>query len=188
MQLALSDPIALALTALGLLVAGAVIGMNAIRHRRLRETANRLAFTALDGRPEEARVEARNGGRRLAPLLDALAGELTPPQRRAWLSDAVTIVALHLPVLLLVGYGASAVRTSDVEARLPAAAALFVGLAVAWPVALVGSTVIVAQARKSARALRATCISLIAKTVKTKVDAELSENLRRGGLRDPRGE
>lgn len=189
MQLALSDPIALAIAALTCLAAIVVSGLNVVRHRRLRETANRLAFTAMDGRPEEARVEARTAGRQLAPLLDALGGELTPPQRRPWLIDAVTVVALHLPVLLLVAYGVSAVRTADIDARLPAAAGLFVGLAVAWPVALLGSTVVVMQARRSARALRGTCIGLIAKSVKSAVDAELAEQLRRGGgVKDPRGE
>ena len=189
MQLALSDPITLALALLSLVSAVVLVATGGLRQRRLLETANRLSYTAMDGRPEEARVEARTAGRGLAPLLDALGGELTPPQRRPWLIDAGTIVVLHVPVLLLLGYGAGAVRGADIDARLPAIAALFVGLAIAWPVALIGAAVVVVQARRSARALRATCIGLIAKTVKSAVDAELAEQRRRGGgIRDPRGE
>lgn len=188
MDLPLLDPIALSLTALGFVVAVAVMVAQAARAKRLRETINRLAFTALDGRPEEARVEARSGGRHLAPLLEALGGKLAPPQRRPWVQDALAIAILHLPLLVLLAYGAGAVRAASVQARLPAASSLFAGVAVAWPVALASSAVVVLLARRSARAMRATCISLIAKSVKNQVDAELAETLRRGGLRDPRGE
>lgn len=188
MQLAFANLVTATLTVLGVILAGAVIAWHAIRYRRLSDTVSRLAFTALDGRPEEARVEARNSGRALAPLLDALGGKLTAPRRRPWLQDAVIIFVLHLPLVLLVVYGTSAVRTAELESRLPAAGGLFFGVAIGLPVALIASTLVVAQARRAARSMRATCISLIAKTVKVQVDAELSESLRRGGIRDPRGE
>lgn len=188
MHLALSDPLALTFVALGVIAGIALVIWNAIRARKLRATFNELAFAALDGRPEEARVQARSGGRALGPLLDALGGKLAAPQTRSWLGDALMILGLHLPAVLLTIYATSVVRTVDTAARLPAASALFLGLAVMWPVAFAASVIVVSQSRSNARALRATCITLIAKSVKAQVDTELSESLRRGPARDPRGE
>lgn len=188
MQLALSDPLALTLIVLGILLGVAAVVWNALRLARLRKMFNELAFAALDGRPEEARVQARNHGRTLKPLLEALGGELVAPSNRPWLGDGLAIIALHLPLVLLIAYTLSAVRTADISSRLPAASALFIGVAVLWPVSLACSVIVVSQARRNARALRATCITLIAKAVKTQVDADLADALRRGLVRDPRGE
>ncbi len=190
MSMAASDPVALILVVLGLGLSVGGLFMHSRRLKSLAETFNRLAYVAQDGRPEEARVEARAAGSALRPLLDALSGELTPPNTRSWLQSAGAIVVLHLPSLLLIIYGASSVRTDDMQSRLPSAVAFFIALAITWPAALAASVAFVIQSRRSARTLRGTCVTLVAKSAKTLVDQELSESLRRGGgmHRDPRGE
>jgi hypothetical protein len=189
MQLAFSDPLALALVALGLATAVGAVVLVALRAARLGATAGRLAYAALDGRPEEARVEARQGGRRLAPLLDALGSDPTPPRTRPWGIEVAVVVALFGPVMLLVLYGWGSLHTAEPATRPAAAAALFLGLAVLLPAALSAAALVVLLGRRSARALRGTCVTLIAKGVRAAVDAEVADALRRGqGPRDPRGE
>lgn len=189
MQLAFSDPLALVLVALGLATAlGAVIFV-AARGRKLADTAAQLAYVAMDGRPEEARVEARQGGRRLAPILDALSSDPTPPGTRPWLLEAAAVAALFVPPVLLVLYGWGSLHTAEPAARPGAAAALFIGLAVLLPTTLSSAALVVLLGRRSARLVRGSCVSLIARGVRATVDAETAEALRRGqGPRDPRGE
>lgn len=190
MQMAASDPGALSLIIFGLLLSVGGLLVQSRRLNDLAETFNRLAYLAQDGRPEEARVEARALGKALRPLLDALSGDLTAPSPRAWLDNAIAVTVMHLPSLLLVAYGATSVRSAEMQSRLPSTVAFFVALAIVWPIALASSVAFIVQSRRSARALRATCIALVAKGVKAQVDHELSESLRRGGgaNRDPRGE
>lgn len=185
----LSDPFALVLVLAGLGLAIGTVAWAAIRGHRTTSTAARLAYVALDGRPEEARVEARQAGAHMKPLLEALSGALVSPRARPWLGDAAVMAVVHVPLVLLSLYGWSQLTAEAADARIGGATAVFQGVAVLWPAAAAASIAVVVLARHTARALRGTCVTLIAKSVRQQVDADLADQLRRGGVpRDPRGE
>ncbi|MBK6687364.1 MAG: hypothetical protein IPG45_23035 [Deltaproteobacteria bacterium] len=179
-----------------LLIAGWTFGallavlLAARRSQSLQAQSSRLLLLALEGKADQARIQARNGGRALAPLLEALGGELAVPSPRPLLQDLGWIVLLSLGPIGLLIRGLSQLLARDGGDKTPSATALLVGLSILLPVTTLASVAIVQLSRKTARAMRGHCISLLAKSVKIAVEAETAEALRRGAnppTRDPRG-
>lgn len=178
-----------ALVFASLLAMGAVTFLSFRRSRRLSDKATRLLYLALDGRADEARIQARQESRELRPVLDALGGEVTPVSTRPLIQDAIAVVALAVLPLVLVAYGFGVLVDPSAAKKIEASTALLLGIALLLPVGVAAVATILEMSRRSARDIRGACITLLARSVKSTVEAERSEALRRGAnLRDPRGE
>lgn len=170
------------------LMAGVVV-LSVRRSRRLSEKATRLLYLALEGRADEARIQARGESRELRPVLDALGGELTPPSSRPLVRDAASIATIFVFPAGLVLYGVAVLTNAEPAAKVPAATALLIGVAVLLPLTVASAATVLEMSRRSARTIRGACVTLLSKSVKKTVDSEMSEALRRGAnIRDPRGE
>ncbi len=178
-----------ALVFASLVAMGAVTFLSFRRSRRLSDKATRLLYLALDGRADEARIQARQESRELRPVLDALGGEVTPVSTRPLIQDALAVVALAVLPLVLVAYGFGVLIDPAGDKKIEASTALLLGIALLLPVGVAAVATILEMSRRSARDIRGACITLLARSVKTTVENERSEALRRGAnVRDPRGE
>lgn len=159
------------------------------RSQALESRSSRLLLLFLEGKADQARIQARNSGKSLQPLLLALGGELAAPSPRSLLADLGWIVLLSLGPLGLLAHSLGRLVARDGQDKTPVAAALVIGLAVLLPVTTLAASAIVQLSRQTARALRGHCITVIAKTVKATIESETAESLRRGGnaAKDPRG-
>lgn len=158
------------------------------RHRAASQTATKLVDLALGGRADEARIQARNATREISPLLDALGGELTAPKRRTPTRELLLAILLALPPIALTTYAFSAV-SEDSGSKRAIATSFLVGFALLTPISLAAIAGIINLGRETSRAIRGSCITLLARQVKNAVDAETAEALRRGTTtRDPRGD
>lgn len=172
----------------GLLVNIAAVVFAFIRHRATAQTVTKLVDLALGGRADEARIQARNATREIAPLLDALGGELAPPRPRSPTREVVLLVVLSVWPVLLCAYGLSMVAAQSHE-RAVVAASFMIGLAVLTPLSTAAALSVVGVGRQTSRAIRGSCVTLLARQAKSAVDAEIADQLRRGNpTRDPRGE
>ena len=117
MEALLADLPALLITAVGAGFALVLAAVIVRRHRKLAKDSSRLLYLALDGRPEEARGEARNAPRRFAPVLTALSGSLEPPQPRRFTSDLAGVVLLFVAPALLAIYLQLGTASGSFEAR-----------------------------------------------------------------------
>jgi hypothetical protein len=159
-----------------------------MRHRAASQTATKLVDLALGGRADEARIQARNATREISPLLDVLGGELAPPKSRTPAREAILSLIVGSVPLILCIYAMSAL-TSNEENRADVAGAFLVGLAVLVPFSIAAGVSVIGLGRQTSRAIRGSSITLLARQVKTAVDAEVADALRRGNpVRDPRGE
>ncbi len=142
-----------------------------VAHRRkvsAEETALRLLRLAETGRADEARIEARNSGRVMAPVLRALGGGLSLPTHRPLLRDLTEIGALVLPIVALVGYGLVSGAAADPDERVAVAIVLFLGLGLLLPLVLGTATGVVMLSRSAGRFVRGVCIRLVARRVEAK--------------------
>jgi hypothetical protein len=188
-QTVFSSAASVAFVVLALALMAGVVVVSVRRSRRLSDKATRLLYLALEGRADEARIQARGESRELRPVLDALGGELTPPSTRPLVLDAAAIAAILVFPAGLVLYGLGVLMRAEAASKVPAATALLIGIAVLLPLTLASAATVLEMSRRSARTIRGACVTLLAKSVKKSVDAELSEALRRGAnIRDPRGE
>lgn len=147
--------------------------------------ANRLVELALGGRIEEARIAARKASRDVAAVLAALIDEPKPPQRTS-LSKPVGFVLLSLVPALIVAFKAGGQLRN---APIHSANTLILVVGLLLPVLAWGALMIVALHRHAARMVRGSYITLLARNVKTVVEAEMVEAIRRSGpIRDPRGD
>ncbi len=186
MQALFADPIVLAIVAVGALGCLALAVLVVRRHGRLAADTARLLYLALDGRPEEARVEARASARRFAPVLSALSGDLAPPKPRRPASDLLAVVLLFAPPAALIGYVLWAAQNGDFAARAHAVGGGLLGLGLLLPLSTIAAAVVIAAARRSARSVRGSCLTVLAKSARVAVDADVADALRQGGLKDPR--
>lgn len=187
MSALLADSTLSVLTGLALTVMIGVVLWAARRSRSLTVTANRLVYLALDGRADEARILARRESRELRPVLDALGGEISAPSARPLLLDAACLVGISVLPLLTFLVGLGAMAPDHGAERVTSAASLLAALAVLLPATAAAAAAVVELSRRAARAVRGATITLLARSVKATVDAELAEALKRGSLRDPRG-
>ncbi len=184
----LGDTATLALGGSAVAVMAGAVAWRLARARALAARAAHVAFLALDGRAEEARIHARSEARALAPLLAALGGELAPPPPGLPAGDLAAALGVHaLPALALaVGLhrataGAPAERVAAVVGTLALAAALL-------PLAAGCAVAVVSAGQASARAIRGSSAALLAQAARGAAQAELAESLRRSAIaRDPRG-
>jgi hypothetical protein len=159
-----------------------------IRHRSTSQTVTKLVDLALGGRADEARIQARNATREIAPLLDALGGDLIPPRGRSPVREAYLIACILMPLAALFVYALSAI-SANVPQRATVAASFLVGLAILTPFSIAAMLGVIGVGRQTTRTIRGSCVTVLAKQVKTAVDAEIADALRRGNpVRDPRGE
>lgn len=149
------------------------------RTRRIEARAHALLSMAVQGRPDEARIQARMGGRAFAPFLAALGGELAPPSRRPLLKTTVEIVAVSSVPCALVGNGLRVLHSGETAGKVAASVTVLIGVAALAPLAVVSSVLLTALGRSGARAVRAAAISVLARTVRPSIDAELASALRR---------
>ncbi|MCK6551494.1 hypothetical protein L6R52_37000 [Myxococcota bacterium] len=171
--------------ALGMIAAAVAV---AVRQRKLNDTATRLVELALGGRADEARIQARNESSELAPVLEALGGELAAPKTKLPLITWIVLAVIPLPTLALALYARQLVGAVDASS-LALVSSVLQGVAILAPVSITVAYTVVAVARAGQRSIRGACVTLLAKNVKAAVDAEVAEALRRGtNLRDPRGE
>ncbi|MEQ9501130.1 MAG: hypothetical protein RIT81_29955 [Deltaproteobacteria bacterium] len=182
-------PATVALVILSLVAMGGVTFWSFRRSRRLSDKATHLLYLALDGRADEARIQARQESRELRPVLDALGGEATPISARPLIQDAVAVAALTVLPMVMIAYGFGVLTDPESAKKIEASTALLVGIAVLIPIGVAAIVTILEMSRRSARDIRGACITLLARSVKTVVETERSEALRRGAnVRDPRGE
>jgi hypothetical protein len=159
-----------------------------VRHRSTSQTVTKLVDLALGGRADEARIQARNATREIAPLLDALGGDLSPPRSRSPAREVFLSVLVAAPPVTLCIYALSAIA-AQVPHRASVAASFLVGLAILAPLSIASVLGVIGVGRQTTRAIRGSCVTLLARHVKTAVDSEIAEALRRGNpVRDPRGE
>ncbi len=188
MQMAMHAPISWLLLGIALVVTLGVVAWSARKNRRYEKRINELVELARVGRAEQARIQARNGGRELAPLLSALSGDLTLPSARAWGDELLAIGATLIAPVLFLSHAFLMLR-AQAETRVATAAALLFGLAILAPVGVLAAWLILELERRAYRTLRGACVTLMAKSAKASVDAEVADALRRGLItRDPRGE
>ncbi len=158
------------------------------RHRSASQTATKLVDLALGGRADEARIQARNATREISPILDALGGDLSAPKRRTPSRELLLALALAIPPFALTAYAFSAV-SEDSGPKRAIATAFLVGFAILAPLSLAAIAAIINLGRETSRAIRGSCITLLARQVKNAVDLEVADALRRGSTtRDPRGD
>lgn len=189
LQMVLGHPASVALVVASLAAMGVITFFSIRRSRRLSDKATRLLYLALDGRADEARIQARSESRELRPVLDALGGELAPISARPIVQDALAIAAIAILPAVLVVYALNVLVDVGSSVKVEAGTALMVGIAILLPLAMAAVTTILEMSRRSARDIRGACITLLSKSVKTTIDNERSEALRRGAnIRDPRGE
>ena len=187
-EMLLSQPTILALLAVGVgvSIAASMLAARGVVH--LKVQSQQLLGLARAGRADEARIRARQGTRDLAPMLAALGGELTAPPSRPLVRDIVAVIAVALFPLLAIAAGWQASHRPDATDRIAGMLASFAALAVLLPTAMTACTLIIMFGRRGARVVRGAAVQLLSRTVKSTVDSELSESLRRGGHRDPRGD
>ncbi len=184
-----ADLASLTLGALSVAMAAAVVAWCAYRGHRLARRAAQVVFLALDGRTDEARIQARSERGGLAPLVEALSGVLSAPSARPLWRDAAALVSLGVFPALLFARGLAALDAGAPADRIAAASALLGWGSVLLPVIGGASLAVVELGRGSARAIRGSCVSLLAKSVRAAVDAELNQAHRRAlRARDPRGD
>jgi hypothetical protein len=177
-----------AIVILGLLMNIAAVVFAVLRYRSTSQTVTKLVDLALGGRADEARIQARNATREIGPLLDALGGELAPPRRRTPTREVLLIALLALFPIALCGYAMSVVG-AQVPHRAAVATSFLIGLAILTPLSIAAVLGIIGVGRQTSRAIRGSCVTLLARQVKNAVDAETADALRRGNpVRDPRGE
>lgn len=183
-----SQPAILALVVVGVIVGLAAVGLAARGVRLLEAQSIRLVGLARAGRADEARIQARQASQDLGPILAALGGELTAPSTRPLVRDLVGVAVVSLFPLLAIVAGWQASLRSEAAARVAGISASLLALAVLLPTCVAAATLVVTFGRRGARVVRGAAVQLLARSVKAAVDAELSETLRRGGHRDPRGD
>jgi hypothetical protein len=150
--------------------------------------ANKLVELALGGRADEARIIARNASTEVSSLLDALGEKLSPPRRPSTFRDALMTVTVTLPLVTLATVGFYKIQ-NGAETNVAWATSLLFGFAVLVPLTFAAGFTILSVGRHSARLLRGSYVTLLARNVKIAFEAEIAEALRRGpGARDPRGE
>lgn len=164
-----------------------VILLTLDRHKKLVGMANRVLELALAGRTQEARAQARQGSRDILPLVDALGGALVRPEPARSTGDVLALFGLLGPWLLLAAYGMLAL--ADDGKRSAIVAALLLGVAALLPVSLASALIVVSLGRHAAHRVRASSVAVLAKNVKSAVEAEVAEAMRRTAApRDPRGD
>jgi hypothetical protein len=179
-----------ALLIVGLGVLGIVVltALAFLRAQELQRIANKLVELALSGRADEARILARNATRDITSLLDALGGDLTAPKRPSPFRDLALVLPIATPAIALAFYCISKIH-GGAEGRVAGASSTLVGFAILIPVSFAAAFAIIAIGRHSARLVRGSYVTLLARNVKTTLDAEVAEALRRGpAQRDPRGD
>lgn len=182
------QPALLALVVIGIIVAISATLLSVRGLHRLTAQSGRLLSLARAGRADEARIQARQGARDLAPILAALGGHLTAPGPRPLVRDLVAVAAVCAFPALVVAASWQASMRSDPGDRIAGLTASFIALAILLPTALTASTLVVTLGRRGARVVRAAAIQLLTKTVKAHADMELAEAARRSEPRDPRGD
>ncbi len=184
-----ADAASLTLGALSVAMAAGVVAWSAFRGHRLARRAAQVVFLALDGRADEARIQARGERGGLAPLVEALGGELAAPTARPLWRDAAALASLCVFPALLLARGLAALDAGAPADRIAAASALLGWGALLLPLIGGASLAVVELGRASARAIRGSCVSLLARSVRAAVDAELNQAQRRAlRARDPRGD
>lgn len=183
----LSATVPMVLLGVGLLAIAGIVVWHARRTNRIVELADELLNLAMDGRADEARIRARRSGRAVRSVLNVLGGDVEPPHRRGMLEDTPWVLLVALPVLTFVTYSLLTLG-GEGETRIQAATALLFGTSLLLPAAFAASISIFEISRRATRAVRGTCISLLAQNVKAAVDVERKEAIRRGPQKDPRGE
>jgi hypothetical protein len=183
----LQAPISLILLFAGLAVIGAIVLLHNARTDKVVRVAEDLLQLAKEGRSDEARIRARRAGRALQPVLDALGGDVVPPPRRSMVYDSPWVLLIACPVMAFVAYGLSQLRVSG-ETRIHVATALLFGTAVLLPAAFAAAIAIFEISRRASRSVRGACITLLAQNVRSAVDDDRKDALRKGPKKDPRGE
>src|SRR5262249_2010311 len=101
---------------------------------------------------------------------------------------AIFVGPVLVPVIVLAIYGMTQSHGAPVL-RLNGAGALLLGFGILLPVTAAASLAILAFGRQAERMVRGSYITLLPPTVKSVVDAEVVDAIRRSGpLRDPRGD
>ena len=188
LQMLLGQPAILTLLVVGVAASVAVVALAVRGVRRLDDESAKLVALARSGRADEARIQARQGPRDMAPILAALGGELATPSPRPFVRDLVAALGVSIfPILVMVAAWQSAALANAAE-RVAGISASFLALSILLPVTFAAATLVITFGRRGARVVRGAAVQLLSRSVKIAVDAELSETLRRGGHRDPRGE
>jgi hypothetical protein len=183
----LQAPLSMVLLVAGLSVIGAIVLLHNMRTEKVVRVADDLLQLALEGRADEARIRARRAGKAMQPVLDALGGDVLPPPRRSMLRDSPWLALIAAPVLAFVLYSLAELRVKG-ETRIHVATALLFGTAILLPAAFAASIAVFEISRRASRSVRGTCITLLAQNVKSSVDVDRKDALRKGAKRDPRGE
>ncbi len=183
----LKAPLSLVLLGVGFIVIIGIVVLHAVRTDRIVHIAEDLMQLALEGRADEARIRARKAGKTMQPVLDALGGDVVPPPRRSMMRDSPWLLVIAAPVLLFVAYSLAELR-DGAELRIHVATTLLFGTAVLLPVAFAASIAVFEISRRASRSVRGTCITLLAQNVKSAVDADRKDAIRRGPRKDPRGD
>lgn len=157
------------------------------RYRDINRTASRLVELAVGGRADEARILARNASSELAPLLDALVGDVSPPRARPMTKDVISAVLVLVPGMMLALYGLLA-QGEEVAYRTSLASTLLLGAALLMPISAAAAAAIISLGGHAGRMVRGSCVTLLARNVKQSVDTDTSEAQRRAAARDPRGD
>ncbi len=183
----LMAPLSLVLLVGGILVTIGFVVLHALRTDRIVRIADDLLELALEGRADEARIRARKAGRTMQPVLDALGGEVIPPPRRSMLRDSPWLILIAAPVLAFVLYNLAELRTSGV-ARIHLATVLLFGTAILLPTAFASAIAVFEISRRASRSIRGACITLLAQNVKSSIDVDRKDAVRRGVKKDPRSD
>jgi hypothetical protein len=178
---------AVVIVALGVASIIALTAIAFMRAHGLQRTAAKLVELALGGRADQARIHARNANRDLRPLLDALGGELSRPRRAPLLKDGLLLALIPAPTAILFLYGLTHIA-GQADNKLSIAAAFLLGMGILIPLSFAGALAIIALRGYSGRMVRGSYITLLARNVRTAIDSEQAEALRRSSPRDPRGE
>jgi hypothetical protein len=182
-----SAPYPLVLLLAALLVMIGLVVLHLMRSERIVRAAEDLLQLAQEGRADEARIRARRAGKPMQPVLDALAGEVIRPPRRSMLHDSPWVLLLAAPAMAFGIYTLSMLRVES-ESRVPVATVLLLGTAVLLPIAFAAAIAMFEISRRASRSVRGTCITLLAQNVKSSVDLDRKDALRRGTKKDPRGD
>ncbi len=188
MQILLTPNASYAILVVGLFMMFMTVITMFRRGRRLESKALHFLELALDGRADEARIQARTESRELSVVLGALGGELASPGQRSLLRDLPPLVLICAPPLLFAVHAFYGISSSAAPEKIQMVRALLIGTALFLPAIFASFIAIIESSRSAARGIRGTCIKLLARSVKHSIETDLSEALRRGKVRDPRGE
>ena len=159
----------------GLAVMAVAVFIAGLLHRTNVGAIDGLVALAVDGKAHEARIRTRRAGSALKPLLAVLGADPRPPPAMPIVQSLVLAAVCLLPLLALPVYALAALSGPAGAHTLPLTIALMGGIAVLLPCALASAIIVAHLGARTARAVRAACVRVLAMHVQPGGNADAGQ-------------